>query len=303
MIEEESTRARCSWSSRRSRCSRPPAATAAGIRRAERGRTERGSTERRGSVRSSPERRCAVQDRLLERRRRRQRLPRGAGLHGEGRGARRSGQVVRAHHHPPQHRRGRSAAGHPRPDRRGRRRDRLQPERARRPQPGARRGEGRRHQDRVGRRVRDRSGHLQPVQQPGSSTRTSAPSGCSSSSAARATSGTRAASPATRPTPTATPASRRRSPRTPASRSSRVPRRPHRLGSGQGHPARQRVHLQRRSTTTIQGIWTSGMDSAGRRRRQGRRASRTCRSSARTSARSSASCSTRPTTRASRAPR
>ena len=34
------------------------------------------------------------------------------------------------------------------------------------PQPGAGRGQGRRHQDRGGRRLRDRSRHLQPVQQP-----------------------------------------------------------------------------------------------------------------------------------------
>ena len=46
-------------------------------------------------------------------------------------------------------------------------RDRLQPERPRRAQPGPRRGEGRGHQDRRGRRVRHRPEHLQPVQQPG----------------------------------------------------------------------------------------------------------------------------------------
>ena len=56
-------------------------------------------------------------DRVLERRRRRQRLPRGAGLHRQGRGARlRPG--AEAHHDPPQHGRGRPAPGHPRPDRR-----------------------------------------------------------------------------------------------------------------------------------------------------------------------------------------
>ena len=57
-----------------------------------------------------------VQDRLLERWRRRQRLPRGAGLHRQGRG-RVIRPGLRAHHHPPQHGRRRPAPGHPRPDR------------------------------------------------------------------------------------------------------------------------------------------------------------------------------------------
>ena len=90
------------------------------------------------------------------------------------------------------------------------------------PQPGARRGQGRRHQDRLGRRLRHRPGHLQPVQQPGRVRRSSAPSGCSSRWAARAPSTTCAASPATRPTPTATSASRSRSRTTRTSRSSRT---------------------------------------------------------------------------------
>ena len=43
------------------------------------------------------------------------------------------GQGLRAHHDPPQHGRRGPAPGHPRPDRQGRQRDRLQPERPRRP--------------------------------------------------------------------------------------------------------------------------------------------------------------------------
>ena len=85
----------------------------------------------------------AVQDRLLERRRRRQRLPRGAGLHGEG-----PGQGVRpglrAGREASQHRRRGPGLRHPEPDRGGRQGDHLQPERQGGPQPGAPGGQGRR---------------------------------------------------------------------------------------------------------------------------------------------------------------
>ena len=135
----------CSRSSQRPRCSRLPAP-----RRRQRGAPSAAAAQRGGPERAprrltaAPSAAGAVHDRLLERRRRRQRLPRGAGLHGQGPGA-----VLRpghqAHHHPPQHGRGRPAAGHPRPDRGGRRRDHLQPERPGCAQPGARRGQGRGH--------------------------------------------------------------------------------------------------------------------------------------------------------------
>ena len=130
---------------------------------------------------------------------------------------------LRAHRDPSQHGCRRPAGRHPRPDREGRQRDRLQPERPDGPQPGTRRGQGGRHQDGLGRRA------TSPTRTPGtstttrSSTRSSAPSGCSISSAARAPSGTRAASPATRPTPTATSGSRTSSRTTRTSRSSRAP--------------------------------------------------------------------------------
>ena len=120
-----------------------------------------------------------------------------------------SGQVSQLTDDPPQHGRSRPAPGHPRPDRRRRRRDRVQPERSRRPQPGARGGQGRRHPDHLGRRLRHRTPTPTTCTTTRSSTRSSAPSGCSSSSAARATSTTRAASPATRPTATATSGSRK----------------------------------------------------------------------------------------------
>ena len=69
-----------------------------------------------------------MEDRLLERRRHGQRLPRGAGLHRQGRSAR-IGPGFRAHviHHDTDA--AGPAPGHPRPDREGRGCDRLQPER------------------------------------------------------------------------------------------------------------------------------------------------------------------------------
>ena len=141
------------------------------VRRAERRGAERGGTERGGTVSAAPPRgvggRQGVQDRLLERRRRRQRLPRGAGLHRQGRGAR-VGPGLRAR--PPSHR-NTDAAGQLQDIRdliaKGVDAIVFNPNDPGSPQPGARRGEGRRHQDRLGRRLRHRPGHLQPLQQPG----------------------------------------------------------------------------------------------------------------------------------------
>ena len=114
---------------------------------------------------SGSPRRRPVPDRLFERRRRRQRLPRGAGLHRQGRGAGlRRGLGADVIHRDTDA--AGPAGGHPRPDRGGRRRDRLQPERSRRAQPGPRRGARRRHHHRLGRRLHQPRRHLQPLQQP-----------------------------------------------------------------------------------------------------------------------------------------
>ena len=84
----------------------------------------------------------------------------------QGRGARLRPGRPAPHHHPPRHRRGRPAPATPHLIAAGRRRDRLQPERSRRAEPGARRGQCGRHHDRLGRRLRHQPGHLQPLQQP-----------------------------------------------------------------------------------------------------------------------------------------
>ncbi len=173
-----------------------------------------------------------------------------------------SGQVAELDHDPPQHRRSRPAAGHPRPDRGGRRRDRLQPERSGRPQPGARRGRGSRHQDRLGRRVTSPTPATYNLYNNQDRVRaTSAPSGCSSSSAARATSGTPAASPAIRPTPTATPASSGHSLRYPG-----ITVVPSAEGVHTDWDPATATQLANEFISSggyddVQGIWTSGMDS------------------------------------------
>ena len=56
----------------------------------------------------------------------------------------------------------------------------------------------------------------------------------------------------------------------------------HQVGPGDHDPGHQRLHRQRRLRHRSTGIWTSGMDKQIDRRDQGRRASRSCRSSART---------------------
>ena len=161
--------------------------------------------------------------------------------------------------------------------------------------------QGGRHQDRLGRRLRHRPEHLQPLQQPGQVRR------------ARRQVAVRAAR---RQGHRLVHARHRRPPgrHRPRHRLQERPqglpghqgrperrRRRHRLGSGRPPPSSPTTSSRAATTTTIQGIWTSGMDSQvvdaikaaeqavrADRRRGPRRASST-------------SCSTRPTTRASRA--
>ena len=164
----------------------------------------------------------AVHDRLLEHRRHGQRLPRGADLHRQGRSAL-VGPGRRRHHHPPQHGCGRQLQDIRDLIAKGVDAIVFNPNDPAALNPALAEAKAAGIKTVVGRRLRHRPGHLQPVQQPGSSTPSSAPSGCSRSSAARAPSTTCAASPATRPTPTATSASRTRSRATRTSRSSRAP--------------------------------------------------------------------------------
>ena len=202
-----------------------------------------------------------LQDRLLERRRRGQRLPRGAGLHRQGRGARvRPGRrkITVIHHNT-------DAAGqlqdlrdliakdvdaivfNPNDP------DALNPALDEAKAAGIKTVA-------VDAYVTDPDTYNlynNQVQVRG----TSAPSGCSTSSAARAPSTTCAASPATRPTPTATPASRTRSPSTRTSRSCRARTASPRAGTRPPPPSWPTSSSPAASTTRIQGIWTSGMDS------------------------------------------
>ena len=176
---------------------------------------------------------------------------------------------------------------HPRPDRHGRRRDRVQPERPGGAQPGARRG-ARPPASRpssVDAYVTDPD-TLQPVQQPGRLRVPRRLVAVRADGRHRATCGTPAASPAIRPTPTATRASRRRLPRTRASRSSRPPKASTRAGTRRRPPSSRTTSSPAASTTTSRAsgrpAWTRRSSMPSRPR-----ASRSCRSSARTSAHSS----------------
>ena len=102
---------------------------------------------------------------------------------------------------------------------------------------------------------------LQPVQQPGRSTRSSAPSGCSTRWAARAPSTTCAGSPATRPTPTATSGFKNVLKDYP-----NIKVVPNADGVATGWDPATATKLindfiASGQYDTIQGIWTSGMDS------------------------------------------
>ena len=78
-----------------------------------------------------------------------------------------SGKVEVAEHRPPQHRRRRSARGHPQSDRRRRQRHRRQPGRPGGHQSGDQGSDGRRHRRRRGRPGRHRAVGLRHLEQPG----------------------------------------------------------------------------------------------------------------------------------------
>ena len=139
---------------------------------------------------------------------------------------------------------------HPGPDRRGRQRDRLQPQRQGGAQFGAPGGEGSRDQDvAIDAYVTDPDTYNLYNNQV--STPSSAPSGCSSRWAALARCGTRAVSPATRPTTTVTSGFKNvlsDYPNIKVAAGSGWCR--HRLGSREGHLADQRLHLRAVGTTS-----------------------------------------------------
>ena len=194
---------------------------------------------------------------------------------------------------PPQHRCGRPAGGHPRPDRaRTSTRSsstRTIPRRSTRRSPRPTRS---RHQDRLGRRLRHRPRHLQPVQQPDQVRR------ARRQLAVRAARrhGQRLVHPRHR-----RPPGRQRPRHRLQERAQGLPghqgrperrRRVHRLGSGDGHPAHQRLHLPAASTTRSRAsgrpAWASRSSTRSRPR-----TSRSCRSPMPTSVASWPSSSTR----------